>query len=199
MNVLYQIINLGTSPIISTEGFGISDSRVAIINWGEEVNSLPCIYLYWGRSILDKRNLCGINLKEIAYDNKVLPIVENLAKFKDYIPEELGNINPFLWEPTKTSELGNWILRYFGLLDYTNKIFISYRRTDTSLFAHQLFEALVKAKYKPFLDCYNIEVGVDFQGYLETKMQMYSYMSTLLITMKALIRERKLSVLKNLA
>lgn len=165
-STLYQIINIGTPLIGDVQELKISDNRVSFVSEAEHNVSLPCIYLYWGVSEDDKQNKSGLDLNKLVYDGMIIPVVTDTSKFKEYIPDELGRINAIKWNPKQPEHLGNRILRYFGLLDCTNKVFISYRRTDTSTLAHQLYEALVKSRFAPFLDCYSIDSGVPFQEYL---------------------------------
>lgn len=169
-NILYQICNLGTPEIEHIADLRITDNRISFVQT-EGVNpKLPCIYLYWGMSESDKQNQSGIDLNKLVYDGMVLPIVPDANKFNDYIPDELRKINAFHWDAKKTELLANRILKFFGLLECTSKVFISYRRSDTTAFAHQLYEELCKSKFVPFLDCYCIESGVPFQEYLRNEV-----------------------------
>lgn len=167
---LYQIINLGTPLIGDVKELNILDGRVSFVFEEKRDSSLPCLYLYWGVSKDDKKNKTGLDLDKLVYDGMIIPVVIDTSKFKEYIPDELGSINALQWNPKTPATLGNRVLRYFGLLDCTNKVFISYKRSDTSALAHQLYEALIKAKFHPFLDCYNIDSGVPFQEYLRNEV-----------------------------
>lgn len=168
--VLYQIVNLGTSPINSIKELGIDDSRLSFVAEGEKDDKLPVVYLYWGVSKADKEYKGNLNLMQLYEDNMIVPIVEDNKKFNEYIPDDLSKVNALEVKTKNYQNVGDWILRHFELYQATNKIFISYRRSDTSMFAHQLFEKLTEAKYTPFLDCFSIDSGVNFQEYLRNEI-----------------------------
>lgn len=168
--VLYQVINIGSSPIETIEDLGVNDDRVVIVNESTKDRNLPVVYLYWGHSEEDKVYDGDLNLLHLCEDNMIVPIVEDPRMFNEFIPSELAKINALIVKPNDYRKVGVWILRYFGLYESTNKIFISYRRSDTTTLAHQLYERLIEEKYTPFLDCYSIESGVDFQEYLRNEI-----------------------------
>ena len=56
------------------------------------------------------------------------------------------------------------------LLRENRKLFISYRRTDSSAVANQLFDAFVRNNYDVFLDTYSINPAKNFQEELHHRM-----------------------------
>lgn len=56
------------------------------------------------------------------------------------------------------------------LLRENRKLFISYRRTDSSAVANQLFDAFVRSNYDVFLDTYSINPAKNFQEELHHRM-----------------------------
>lgn len=166
----YQIINIGSPGNISCSNLGIDDQRFAFIDENHVNSQLPAIFLYWGMSDADKTYTGRWDLSQLVSDGKILPVVDEETHFRDYIPEVLGSINAFETTKNELAGIGHWILKHFGLLECTNRIFISYKRSETSELAHQLFNELIKRKYNPFLDSYSIESGVDFQEYLMNEL-----------------------------
>jgi hypothetical protein len=55
------------------------------------------------------------------------------------------------------------ILRAIGLGEEDRRLFLSYRRTDTSALSLQLHTALIQRGFDVFLDRFSVDVGVDFQ------------------------------------
>lgn len=164
----YQLLALGTPYFLDELRDALKDmSNISFVDISSIDEKLPLLILYFGQTAKDKAKICSLDLDRRAKAQEVLPIVRAPNKFGDCIPASLGAINAFLLKDVKSvSKLRNRILSWFGLLDNTRKIFISYKRSDTTALAHQLFDALVKKGYLPFLDSYSLEPGVDFQEYL---------------------------------
>ena len=164
----YQLLALGTPCYLDELASALKDMPyISFVDIYSIDEKLPLLILYFGQTTEDKTKVCSLDLDRKAKAQEVLPIVRDLNKFGDYIPPSLGSINAFLLKDEKSvPKLRNRILSWFGLLDNTRKIFISYKRSDTTALAHQLFDNLVKKGYLPFLDSYSLEPGVDFQEYL---------------------------------
>lgn len=164
----YQLLALGT-PFYLDELMDILKDMPYISLVGEDSidKRLPLLVLYYGQSSDDKSKTYSVDLERSVKAQEVLPIVQDVSKFGDYIPDTLNSINAFvLKDIMSVPKLKNRILSWFGLLDNTRKIFISYKRSDTTALAHQLFDTLIRKGYIPFLDSYSLESGVDFQEYL---------------------------------
>ena len=168
MSPAYQIIALGSPYYFDELMCSFKDMPyISVVNIKDINERLPLLCLYYGQSEEDKVKTYPIDLAYMAKIQEVLPIVPNVGKFREYIPDSLDAINAFeLCHVKGVEKLKNRILSWFGLLDNTRKIFISYKRSDTSALAHQLFDALIYKGYIPFLDSYSLESGVDFQEYL---------------------------------
>ena len=164
----YQLLALGTPYYLDELVSALKDMPyISFVDICSIDEKLPLLILYYGQTAEDKTKVCPLDLDRKAKAQEVLPIVRDLNKFGDYIPASLGLVNAFLLKDEKSVlKLRNRILSWFGLLDNTRKIFISYKRSDTTALAHQLFDTLVKKGYLPFLDSYSLEPGVDFQEYL---------------------------------
>lgn len=131
------------------------------------------LYLFFGQSENDKDISCYSNLdfSELVANQQIVPILQSLINFRDFIPQELNPVNAIEIDSTLAiGKLKCFILEFFGLLESNRKVFISYKRSDSLTFAHQLHDALVAAHYKPFLDSYSINYGVDFQEYLRHEL-----------------------------
>ncbi len=168
MKPSYQLLPLGTPFYLYDLLELFADMPyISFVSTAEIDEKLPLLVLYYGENRDDKTRPYDIDLNVKARNQEVMPIVKDVTKFAEYIPDSLREINAFVLDgETQIHNLKNRILSWFGLLDNTRKIFISYKRSDTSALAHQLFDALIKMGYIPFLDSYSIESGVNFQEYL---------------------------------
>ncbi len=169
MKPSYQLLALGT-PYYLTE---LQEALkmypyISFIDVPEMIDERqPLLCLYYGLTSEDKTRTYTIDVERRAKTQEILPIVQDVSRFDGCIPDTLSFINAFVLKDEKSvPKLKNRILSWFGLLDNTRKIFISYKRSDTTALAHQLFDTLIKKGYIPFLDSYSLEPGVDFQEYL---------------------------------
>lgn len=109
-------------------------------------------------SILRKQKLDG---------NVILPVF--LKDFTDEMPDILRNQNGLKFE-NNTLKICNLVLEGFELLRKTRKIFISYKRSESSNVAIQLYETLEQNNFDVFLDTHSIDKGEEFQEELWHRM-----------------------------
>jgi TIR domain len=184
MIIRYQIIRIGSdntfsNEIIDTlfrhvEELGLQKESVIVIdenNFHTEYKpNAPAFCLYFGSNsgIFKHLDLLGILIKDATL---ILPIVSNLDKFSFQVPGELENINGFeLSSNTDIEILVSCILEGFSLLRASRKLFISYRREESSNVAIQLFEQLEKNGFDVYLDTHSIRPGEPFQEELWHRM-----------------------------
>lgn len=90
-------------------------------------------------------------LNELVEKQLVLPVVKDPNLFNAYIPEELGPINAIIVpSENEVNKLKNRVLEWFGKIEVNRKVFISYKRSDSTVLAQQLYNSLIKAHYIPF-------------------------------------------------
>lgn len=170
--IMKKVILLGT-PFFTTElRSSLSDASIEASEYIDGTIIDDALYVYYGDSVKDKTpNYAHLSLAELAQKKMIVPIIKDLNEFYSFIPNELAAINAISIESSfEIGKLKCFILEYFGLLETNRKIFISYKRSDCMAFAHQLHDSLIAAHYKPFLDSYSIEYGVDFQEYLRHEL-----------------------------
>ena len=182
MKYKYQLILLGSieDPIVKSikdqiiseiTNLKLPESILNIIdrdNLEEKyVGNQPTFSIYFG----DKKG----NFKD-------LPIVEKLIKdgtmilpvyFNDFskeIPEELKKQNGIKYDDNQRSRIANVVLQAFELLRSTRKVFISYKRSESTSVAIQMYEALESHHFDVFLDTHSIEKGEPFQEELWHRM-----------------------------
>lgn len=100
--------------------------------------------------------------------NIILPIFFN--SFDNEIPEILANQNGLKYSSSQNDKIVNLVLESFGKLRNSRKVFVSYRRDESTSVAIQLYEALEKNNFDVFLDTHSIKQGEPFQEELWHRM-----------------------------
>jgi hypothetical protein len=94
----------------------------------------------------------------------VMPIYPENSPVSELLPdlESLRKINVRFWHTSIVEAIPD-VLAASGLTTREFRIFLSYRRWQTTALAHQLFSELNKYNFSVFLDQFRIEAGVNFQ------------------------------------
>jgi hypothetical protein len=108
--------------------------------------------------ILGKQKLDG---------NIILPVF--VDDFSKEIPKIINGLNGLKLQDN-ISKICNLILEGFELLRKSRKIFISYKRSESSNIAIQLYEALERNNFDVFLDTHSVDKGEEFQEELWHRM-----------------------------
>ena len=99
----------------------------------------------------------------------IIPVVADIKSFNALVPSQIAHLNGISLADCGADfeRLATRILEGFGLLRERRRIFISYRRVDTSGVAAQLYEALDSTGFDVFLDTHGIlRPGEPFQDIL---------------------------------
>jgi hypothetical protein len=181
MKYKYQLIILGSLDALADnlialfcqkiEELHLSRDSFLIIKEGDFTSDYkanqPTFALYFG---------------DVNGDFKDLPIVDDLIKdgslilpifynsFSKEIPKILENQNALQYDKTKDDQIVDLALESFGKLRNSRKVFISYKRDESSSVAIQLYEALEKNNFDVFLDTHSIKQGEPFQEELWHRM-----------------------------
>ena len=156
------------------EELGISLDMIVFINEEEfeaqyEPN-MPIYCLYFGDPNSNFKNIDILD-RLISDASLILPITDDLSRFRQTIPKQLEAVNGFeLSSDDKTESLVGVVMEGLGLLRSTRRIFISYKRDESSKVAVQLFEALEKNGFDVFLDTHSVRAGEPFQEELWHRM-----------------------------
>jgi TIR domain len=184
MEYKYQLIILGTKSKFADdildifwqriEELGLLRDKFLIINELNFVSTYsgncPAFCLYFGDETGSHKNITETE-KLLKDATLILPIVNNLRKFTFQIPAILKGVNGL--ELTKFEEIEKMIsvvLQGFSLLRISRRIFISYKRDESSSIAIQLFEELEKNGFDVFLDTHSIRPAEPFQEELWQRM-----------------------------
>lgn len=183
MKYYYQFILIGSTGALSdrieslfrqkTEELKIPKSAFRILrntnfDTGYAGNQ-PAFAVYFGDRNGQPRDssLCRKLLREGV---GILPVYFRPHGFPTETPPELYKLNGLLYNPSAEQKIVSMALEAFHLLRITRKIFISYRRAESSAVAIQLYETLEKNNFDVFLDTHCIRPGEDFEEILWHRM-----------------------------
>ncbi len=181
MEFRYQVVLLGSLPSVSDEivelfyeklqELSLQKGFYRIIN-NTDVDqqykgNQPTFVLYFGNKDGRHEDVDLVD-KLIKDGNVVLPIFYD--SFSEEIPKILSNQNGLRYETHSKEKVVNLILESFGKLRNTRKVFISYKRDESTSVAIQLYEALEKNNFDVFLDTHSIKQGEPFQDELWHRM-----------------------------
>jgi hypothetical protein len=181
MEYKYQIIILGSLTDIVDEIATLFYEKLRELNLQENFYQIiknskvdkeykgnqPTFVLYFGNQNGKFEDVVIVE-RLLNEGNIVLPIFYD--SFKNEIPEILSNQNGLKYEQHQKDKIVSLILESFGKLRNTRKIFISYKRDESSSVAIQLYEALEKNNFDVFLDTHSIKQGEPFQDELWHRM-----------------------------
>src|SRR5690606_2248441 len=149
MKYKYQLIIIGTTGDLSDkivdlffvelEELKLSKDAFIIITENNFNNNYkanqPSFAIYFGDKTGNFKNI-GIVERLLKDATLILPVF--YASFSDEIPKLLENQNGQFYDRTKDSKIVNLALESFGKLRSTRKVFISYKRDESSSVAIQL-------------------------------------------------------------
>lgn len=180
MPYVYQIVLLGNVTEVADDIIKLLFERIGELNLQPDFYKIirspevdkeykgnqPAFVLYFGNET-DQKDIDIVD-RLLKDGNIVLPIF--WTSFKKEIPEALENQNGLLYDSSLNDKIVNLILEAFGKLRNTRKVFISYKRDESTSVAIQLYEALEKNNFDVFLDTHSIKQGEPFQDELWHRM-----------------------------
>lgn len=185
MKYKYQLIILGSNNDViddilnkvkvKIKELGLPESILKIIEANdvekEYEGNQPAFALYFGNQKGNHEKL-EISTELLKDGTMILPIYfgDDKEAFSNQIPNVLSNQNGIKFRIDEIDRIANIILEAFELLRNTRKIFISYKRSESTSVAIQLFEALESFGYDVFLDTHSIRKGEPFQDELWHRM-----------------------------
>jgi hypothetical protein len=184
MKVKYQLVTIGYSnpfrqTIVDTflakvKDLGIDRDLVEVLTasdyFSKHENNCPTVGLYFGE---DNGPFPDTTVLDDLIDGAayVVPVVDTLVGYTGKVPKKLEGINGFAVSRSSNVEaLVSAVLEGFSLLRRSRRLFISYKRSDSSGAAIQLFEALERAGFDVFLDTHSVRPGDAVQEELMHRM-----------------------------
>lgn len=183
MEYKYQLLLLGTDVpqkkkilgkvFEKLKDLGLPNSILRLVEAtkikSDYLGNQPAFGLYFGDIDGDFKDL-DVTQRLIKDGTMILPIYFTDDSFSKEIPCILSNQNGILFKDQEIDRIANIILESFELLRSSRKVFISYRRNESTSVAIQLFEALESYNYDVFLDTHSIGKGELFQDELWHRM-----------------------------
>ena len=157
---------------------GIDKSFFKIINrdsFDEYTDANPAFCIYFGNksdtTFLDEEYV----EKLVKNATLLLPLIfENLSEFNSLVPNSIRKYNGLslvgLSESALIEKVVSNMLEAFNLLKSKRRVFISYKRDDSSGVAIQLYEYLEQHNFDVFLDTHSIRKSEPFQDELWQRM-----------------------------
>lgn len=132
-------------------------------------NKQPSFVYYFGKK--DHSDLDADKL-ELLMNNgdAIIPVYFQKDAFFDEIPKVAWKMNGKIYSDDRKDAFVNYALEALRLMRQNRKLFISYRRSDSTVVANQLFDALVRCNYDVFLDTYAIGAAKNFQEELHHRL-----------------------------
>ena len=163
-------LNLAFSQL----GVSFNKFLVELLPWAAGIDldrRMPTVAVFFGFSPSPSISTRDANRLATLLTEGVLiiPVVENITSFHSMVPPEISHLNGCSLAEcgADLERLASRVLEGFGLLREKRRLFISYRRIETSGVAAQLYEALDAAGFDVFLDTHGVlRPGEPFQEIL---------------------------------
>ncbi len=187
MNSYYQLILLGDTisgdcrkvkrrffELLNERGF--DKQLVAVLNGtstliprekGGYDSAKPTFAFYFGKQGQGDKDTDAIK-KLIENGDAVYPVFFN--NFEAEVPDVLRPVNGVKYSEEKLNSIVNVAFEELKLLRKKRRVFISYKRSDSTAIANQLYDVLSRNQFDVFLDTYSIRGAVDFQAELRHRI-----------------------------
>lgn len=106
----------------------------------------------------------------------VLPVVDTTTTMPADLAGSLADLNAMGWDETGAAGIADACLRELGIHDRERRLFVSYRRSDGTLVAAQLHDALCGSGWNPFIDRLGIEGGDVVQEAINTALEDMAFL-----------------------
>lgn len=178
---MYQFCLLGNSQPFKKDvtefiadqisSLGLSNQHIELLFESDVQNrnrKAPCAAIFFGYDGADVQE--HPELDELIEDSLlIVPVIESTKKFGVQIPKKLSHYNG-ISDPGGYQRACTAVLEHFRLLRSERRLFISYKRDESTSIAHQLYDAFDKNGYDVFLDTRSIGGGAIFQDVLWHRM-----------------------------
>lgn len=132
-------------------------------------NKQPSFVYYFGKTNHQDRDKDIVSTL-MSNGDPIIPLYFTEGGFYNEIPEVIQKMNGKQYQADNLDAYVNYALESLRLMRKNRKLFISYRRTDSSKIANQLFDALIRCNYDVFLDAYSIRAAENFQEELHHRL-----------------------------
>ena len=188
----YQLIFMGdtTCPACNSirkrffellEERGLDSSIVAVLDLAQVKQGIatagasgyssmwPAFVFYFGGT--NRTDDCLAELEYLKGNaDAIYPVYFTKDKFLEEVPEILHKLNGVLYSENELDSIVNVAFEELRLLRKTRRVFISYKRSESSAVANQLYDVLSRHQFDVFLDTYSIRGAADFQAELHHRI-----------------------------
>lgn len=173
LNPFYENIKRSIINHIDELGVNFSDSFSLIYESDfatKYIGNSPTFCLYFGDVDGKCKNL-DIIQRLLNEATLIIPVVTDINEFNKQTPEILRTKNGYvLSNIAEVESIVSCILEGLGLLRTSRRLFISYKRNESSSIAIQLYEKFEQKGFDVFLDTHSIRPGEPFQEELWHRM-----------------------------
>lgn len=188
----YQLIFLGdtTCPACNSirkrffellEERGLDSSIVAVLDLAQVKQGIatagasgyssmwPAFVFYFGGT--NRTDDCLAELEYLKGNaDAIYPVYFTKDKFLEEVPGILHKLNGVIYSENELDSIVNVAFEELRLLRKTRRVFISYKRSESSAVANQLYDVLSRHQFDVFLDTYFIRGAADFQAELHHRI-----------------------------
>lgn len=132
-------------------------------------NKQPSFVYYFGKKDHHDKD-ADILTTLMTNGDAIIPVYFHKDAFCEEIPKQAWKMNGKMYTSDRVNAFVNYALEALRLLRQNRKLFISYRRNESTAIANQLFDALVRCNYDVFLDTYSIGAAKNFQEELHHRL-----------------------------
>ena len=146
-----------------------SSSKLIEFSTVLSTEQIPQVVAYLGSNKGNAHSeLVGLVDAAINRDVSILPIIDKNKSedISSQLPDTIAHINAAIWSGNGTNVAAS-LLELLGLVERERKVFITYRRRQTSELAEQLHTELIQRRFDVFLDRFSVAPGADFQRRLD--------------------------------
>ncbi len=185
----YQLILLGDTTCLACASIrhrffellkerGLDASLVAVLDGalvmadpgtGGYESYKPSFAFYFGGIGHGDKDLAAVE-KLMGNGDAIFPICFTADKYKEEMPAVLHPVNGRMYKEEYLDSIVNVAFEELRLLRKNRRVFISYKRSDSSAVANQLFDVLSRHQFDVFLDTYSIRGAADFQAELHHRI-----------------------------
>lgn len=170
--------NIKESFLEKIDELGISRNFFRFIdryNFEDYTDANPAFCIYFGKNPSPKFLDEKLIEKLVSDATLLLPVIDkDLSEFNSLVPEKIQNYNGLsffgIGIGLAVEKVVNNALEAFNLLKVKRRVFVSYKRSDSSGVAIQLYEYLEQHNFDVFLDTHSIRKSEPFQDELWQRM-----------------------------
>lgn len=167
---------VGAALYSELRSIGVHRSVDLVIRGGSP-DDQPAVVVFLGSSAARTHPTAVDAVKlALARVQVVVPVVDNLATYRDQVPDDLWAINGYRWDgPKAATRLARLLLEELGIEEQQRSVFISHKREDGLLAAEQLYDHLSKNGFEPFIDRFDIRIGADVQATIADALEARAF------------------------